>query len=63
MLPLGSYDVLIRMDWLEKRWLVVNGKDKSINYLSKEGVRHEIQGIQKSVRLHPITANQLSKCL
>ena len=24
VLPLGSYDILIRMDWLEKHWSLIN---------------------------------------
>lgn len=28
VLPLGSYDVLIGMDWLEKHWSLVNCKQR-----------------------------------
>ena len=32
VLPLGSYDILIGMDWLEKHWSLVNCKTKTIYY-------------------------------
>ena len=38
VLPLGSYDVLIGMDWLEKRWSVINCKTKTISYRDELGV-------------------------
>lgn len=40
VLPLGSYDFLTGMDWLEKIWSLINCKDKTINYMDgrkKEG--------------------------
>ena len=32
ILPLGSYDVLLGMDWLEKHWTVVDCKEKAISF-------------------------------
>lgn len=32
VLPLGSYDILIGMDWLEKHWSLVDCKTKIIYY-------------------------------
>eukprot|EP00253_Pinus_taeda_P006640 PITA_06640 len=62
-LPLGSYDVLIRMDWLEKRWSVIDFKTKTISYQDELGNKQEIQGILKPVQVRPITASQLAKCI
>lgn len=45
ILPLGSYDIFIGMDWFEIHWSLVNCKAKTISYLSDEGVQHEIQGV------------------
>jgi len=59
VLPLGSYDVLIGMDWLEKQWSVINCKTKTISYRGEQGVEKEIQGIQKPVQIRPITTSQL----
>eukprot|EP00253_Pinus_taeda_P017918 PITA_17918 len=63
VLPLGSYDVLIGMDWLERRWSVINCKTKTVSYRDELGVGKEIQGIQKPVQIQPITASQLVKCI
>jgi len=41
VLPLGPYDVLIGMDWLEKCWSLINYKDKTINYMDEEGIRQK----------------------
>eukprot|EP00253_Pinus_taeda_P031631 PITA_31631 len=45
ILPLGSYDVLIGMDWLEKWWSIINCKTKTISYQDELGNKQEIQGI------------------
>eukprot|EP00253_Pinus_taeda_P022388 PITA_22388 len=43
VLPLGSYDVLIGMDWLEKRWSIIDCKTKTISYHDELGNKQEIQ--------------------
>lgn len=63
VLPLGSYDVLIGMDWLEKRWSIINYKTKTIYYRDELGNEKEIQGILKPVQIRPITASQLAKSI
>eukprot|EP00253_Pinus_taeda_P021183 PITA_21183 len=37
ILPLGSYDILIGMDWLEKHWSLVDCKTKVIYYRDQQG--------------------------
>ena len=37
VLPLGSYDVLIVMDWLKHHRVVLNCFDKTFTYLNNEG--------------------------
>eukprot|EP00253_Pinus_taeda_P008656 PITA_08656 len=63
VLPLGCYDILIGMDWLERHWSLVNCKTKTIYYRDKEGSRKEIQGIKWPVHVRPITPSQLAKCI
>eukprot|EP00253_Pinus_taeda_P008538 PITA_08538 len=63
VLPLGSYDILIGMDWLEKHWSLVDCKTKVIYYRDQQGNRKEMQGIKQPVQVRPITANQLIKCI
>eukprot|EP00253_Pinus_taeda_P019720 PITA_19720 len=49
VLPLGSYDILIGMDWLEKHWSLVNCKTKTIYYKDDLGQQQEVQGIKHTV--------------
>ena len=63
ILPLGSYDILIGMDWLEKHWSLVNCKTKTIYYKNDRGEQQELQGIKHPVQIRPITASQLAKCI
>lgn len=53
ILPVGSYDVLIGIDWLEVHWSLVNYKYKTISFLMDEGNRQEIQGIKRNVNFYP----------
>jgi len=39
MLSLGYYDMFIGMDWIEQHWTLVNCKDKTINFITDEGIR------------------------
>eukprot|EP00253_Pinus_taeda_P019676 PITA_19676 len=63
VLPLGSYDILIGMDWLERHWSLVDCKTKIIYYRDQHGARKEMQGIKRPVQVRPITATQLAKCI
>eukprot|EP00253_Pinus_taeda_P028227 PITA_28227 len=63
VLPLGSYDILIGMDWLEKHWSLVDCQTKIIYYRDQQGARKEMQGIKRPVQVRPITATQLEKCI
>lgn len=63
VLPLGSHDILIGIDWLEKHWSLSNCKTKTINYMDEEGKRQEIQGIIRSLKLRLVTTSQLEKCI
>eukprot|EP00253_Pinus_taeda_P016981 PITA_16981 len=63
VLPLGSYDILIGMDWLEKHWSLVDCKTKIIYFRDPLGNKQEMQGIKRPVQVRPITANQLVKCV
>ena len=63
VLPLGSYDVLIGMDWLERCWSIINCKIKTISYRDELGEKQGMQGIMRPVQIRPITASQLAKCI
>lgn len=57
ILPLGSYDILIGMDRVEKHWSLVNYKTKTIYYKDNHGEQQELQGIEHPVQIRPITAS------
>jgi hypothetical protein len=59
IIPLGSYDYLIGMDWLEKRHVVLDCYNKTITCLDEEGKRGNIQGIPRTVAVREISTIQL----
>ena len=63
ILPLGSYDVLINMDWLEKHHVMLNCLHKSIFCTYSQGNQVKIQGIPKKVFVRQIYALQVKKCI
>ena len=40
--PLGSYDILIGMDWMERCWSLVDHKLKTISFITESGQRKEL---------------------
>jgi hypothetical protein len=61
IIPLGSYDSLIRMDWLEKHHVVLYCYNKTITCLNEWGKQGKIQGIPRVVAVRKISAMQLKK--
>eukprot|EP00253_Pinus_taeda_P025982 PITA_25982 len=61
VLRLGSYDILIGMDWFEKHWSLVDCKSKIIYFRYQHGNRKEMKGIKRPVQVRPITATKLVK--
>jgi hypothetical protein len=62
ILPLGSYDCLIGMDWLDQHHVVLDYDDKEFTFLDEEGNPREVQGISRVVTVWEISAMQLKKC-
>ena len=63
IIPLGSYHVLIGMDWLESHHAILDCYNKTFTCLNDEGQQVLIEGIPRPVSLRQITALQLKKCL
>ena len=61
ILPLGSYDCLIGMDWLEKHNIVLDCYNNTITSLDEEGKQGKIQGIPRVVAVRDISSMQLKK--
>jgi hypothetical protein len=56
---LGSYDVVIGMDWLESHEAILNCKTKRLSLVDDEGQRHVILGRNQGVSLRFISSLQL----
>jgi hypothetical protein len=61
VLPLGSYDLLISMDWLATHKAKLDCYYKTLECVSEEGKRITLQGIQKTVSVRQISALQMRK--
>ena len=61
--PLGSYDMIISMDWLERYKVVLNCFDKTLSYVVEDQIVRRIKGISKLVSLRQISIIQIKKCL
>ena len=49
VLPLGSYDFLIGMDWLEAHRVKLDCYNKTFEYLDEEGNLRIVKGIPKVI--------------
>ena len=61
VLLLGSYDVLICMDWLERNQVVLNCFEKAFMCLNDKGERITFKGIPRNVSVRQISALQMKK--
>jgi hypothetical protein len=56
ILPLGSYDYLIRMDWLDQHHVLSDCCNKEFTFLDEEGNRKTVHGIPRTVVVREILA-------
>ena len=61
VLPLGSYDILIGMDWLEAHRVNIHCYSKTFECLDEEGNLRVVKGIPKVISIRNISAMQLKK--
>ena len=47
ILPLGSYDILISMDWLEQHRVILNCYDKTFTCINNDGKSISVKGIPR----------------
>ena len=59
VLSLGSYDMLIGMDWIKKHRLVLNCFDKTFTCINNEGETVTIMRIPRKIAIKQISALQL----
>jgi hypothetical protein len=60
--PLGSYDFLTGMDWLDQHHTILDFHNKAFTCLDEEGNQRIVHGILKEVIVWEISAMQLKKC-
>jgi hypothetical protein len=61
IIPLGSYDFLIGMDWLDKHHVVLDCYNKAFTCLDEEGNLRTVQGIPREVSIREISSLQLKR--
>ena len=61
--PLGSYDMIIGMDWLEKYKVVMNWFDKTFTNVDEDKIVRKVNGFSKPISLRKIYALKLRTCL
>jgi len=62
IISLGSYHVLIGMDWLESHQAILDCHGKTISCLTKEGQQALVKRIPRPISLRHITTSQLKRC-
>jgi hypothetical protein len=60
---LGTYDLIIGMDWLAAHRTLVDCFAKRVLCFDDEGIPIEIQGVQRKVSLHFISTMKVKRCL
>jgi predicted aspartyl protease len=61
ILPLGSYDIIIGVDWIEKHATIVNCKNKTFDCLDELGQNRIIKGIPRVVSVRHISSLHLKR--
>ena len=62
ILPLGSYDCLIGMNWLDEHHALLDCCNKTFTCLNEEGNQVTVQGIPRAMAVKEISSMQLKKC-
>ena len=60
MMALGSYDILIRMGWLEAQRVKLDCYNKTFECINEEGNPRVVRGIPKVIYVRKISAMQLN---
>ena len=63
VLPLGSYDMLIGMDWLEHHRVVLNCFDKTFTSINNDEKLINVRGIPRNIAVKHISALQLKRAI
>jgi hypothetical protein len=61
-IPLGSYDILIGMDWLDKNHSFLYFHNKIFTCLGGNGKQSTVKGIPRPISIRDISTFQLKRC-
>ena len=61
VLPLGSYDMLIGMDWLEQHRVVLNCFDKNFTRINNDRETINVKGILRKITIRQIFSLQVNR--
>ena len=61
ILPLGSYDLLIGMDWLEKHKVMLNYFGKTFTYTDDNGNTVKVKGIPRKLTIREISTLKMKR--
>jgi hypothetical protein len=62
IIPLGSYDILIGMDWLDKHHTILYCHNKTFTCLDGNGKHSTVKGVPRPISIRDISALQLKIC-
>jgi hypothetical protein len=62
IIPLGSYDVMIGMDWLHKHHVVLYCHNKTFTCLDGNGKQITVKGVPRPISIRDVLALQLKIC-
>ena len=63
VVPLGSYNILINMDWLEQHRVILNYYDKTFTCMNNDGKSITVKGIPRKTTVRQIFALQLKRAV
>ena len=61
--PIGSYDLLIGMDWLEQHKVILNCYDRTFTCLNSDEKPVSVKGIPRKTIVRQISALQLKRAV
>jgi hypothetical protein len=61
-IPLGYYDIVIGMDWLDKHHVVLDCHNKTFTCLDGNGKQSTMKGVPRPISIREISVLQLKRC-
>jgi hypothetical protein len=62
IIPLGSYDILIGMDWMDKHHVFLYCHNKTFPCLDGDGKQSIVKGVPRPISISDISSLQLKRC-